>query len=219
MKNNRCSLQYVGGSVCVEFDWSPIQGQIEIVDTSDEKLIARSARVCYGHGNEEIDEDATKKLIPHLLRCEHMKPFDFAHITWFMRMPIFVERQLRVYRTATILERSLRYCDPIEKKFLDQMDAYEADLYYRYESLRAKGEPKEYARRVLPLSAFTDVMYTISVRNLLHLLAERLTKYAQVETRLYAQAMFEDLELRFPLTAKTFKELNPDLIYEGSNNG
>lgn len=214
MASKRSSIQFDENGAEITFDWSPIHGRLDRIDASEESVIVRAARVCYGNGYEDVSENKLNVLIPSLLKSRHMKPFDFAHMTWIIRTPIFVERQLRVYRTATILERSLRYCNPIEVKYYDQMSTGDALPFIRYTQLIGDGEPKEYARRVLPLSTFTEAVFSINVRNLLHLLEERLAPPAQEETRRYAQAMFKDFEKQFPYTSKTFKELHNDLIYE-----
>lgn len=193
----------------VIFNWSPIPGIVAVVDSNKmgEDAIFYAARICRGQKLFAMEDEKKKLLFKFLLTRKHLKPFDFASLTYYIKAPIFVERQLRVYRTATILERSLRACEPFEGN--------DGTLPYikEYNELIRIGEPKEIARRVLPLSAFTSFFYQMNVRNLLHLFDERLTKETQLETRLFAQLMWKEFEQKFPLIANIYKQQNEDLLF------
>lgn len=193
----------------VIFNWSPIPGIVAVVDSNNmgEDAIFYATRICRGQNLFAMEEEKKKLLLKFLLTRKHLKPFDFASVTYYIKAPIFVERQLRGYRTATILERSLRACGPFEGN--DETLPYIKE----YNELISNGEPKEIARRVLPLSAFTSFFYQMNVRNLLHLFDERLTKETQLETRLFAQLMWKEFEQKFPLVAKIYKEQNEDLLF------
>lgn len=193
----------------VIFNWSPIPGIVAVVDSNKmgEDAIFYAARICRGQKLFAMEDEKKKLLFKFLLTRKHLKPFDFASLTYYIKAPIFVERQLRVYRTATILERSLRACEPFEGN--DETLPYIKE----YNELISIGEPKEIARRVLPLSAFTSFFYQMNVRNLLHLFDERLTKETQLETRLFAQLMWKEFEQKFPLIANIYKQQNEDLLF------
>jgi len=75
-----------------------------------------------------------------------------------------------------------------------------------YKALVAQGMPKEQARGVLPTSNYTIVMMQFDLRNLVHLLQERLDSHAQKETREYAKGFFYFLEMYFPIVAAYVKE-------------
>ena len=177
-----------------------------------EWLITKAARVCRDVGDKNEEQD--KKSIRYLLKFKHMKPFDFPTITYRLVLPIYVERQIRVYRSMVALERSLRTLPPMEKSFEDKLQCpYKAALK-SYEYLVENEYPKETARAILPLGTFTTVICQFTARGALHLFEERLTKAAQTETRLYARLMWRRFQEAFPFTAEAFKELNPDLLFE-----
>jgi thymidylate synthase (FAD) len=83
-------------------------GFIRLVDYlgGDDRIVA-AARVSYGKGTKTVRED--QKLIQHLLRNEHMSPFEQVVFTFHVKMPIFVARQWVRHRTARINEISGRY--------------------------------------------------------------------------------------------------------------
>ena len=193
-----------------------MSGTVDKVYSSPEWLITMAARVCHGNEYQPPDDDKDKALIKKLLKFKHMKPFDFPTITWRVALPIYVERQFRVYRSMTALELSMRSNAPMEyvpyKNGLippPMSTALEA-----YDDMRSKGCPREVARAVLPVGSFTTIICQFTARGALHMFDERLTKEAQRETRLYAQLMFEQFEQAFPFTAEAYKELNPELLYE-----
>lgn len=140
--------------------------------------------------------------IENLIKWGHYSPFEFAGMVFIIHCPIFVARQLMRYRTASYLERSLRYCNAEETEFY-----YVGEDLYRsscnmsksvYNSLVASGVPKEKARGVLPMSTYTTFAMRIDARNLLHILEERTSMYAQAETRAYALVMLEYFQEYFP---------------------
>lgn len=75
---------------------------------SDE-LIVQAARTSYGKGTEAVRD--VKTLIRYLLRQKHTSPFEQAELTFYLRLPIFVMRQLIRHRTANVNEYSARYSE------------------------------------------------------------------------------------------------------------
>lgn len=207
-----CSFDDTGEFIC--FSWTPMNGSVDKVYSSPEYLITIAARVCHDREYKAPNDEADKKLIKNLLKHRHMKPFDFPTITWRVVLPIYVERQFRVYRSMTALERSMRSEAPIEYSYKEFLPSWQADALKNYESMKEKGYPREVARAVLPVGSFTTIICQFTCRGALHMFEERLTKEAQQETRFYAQLMFEDFEQSFPFVAEAFKELNPNLLYE-----
>ena len=209
----------------ITFNWSPIPGYAVPLQHSEEELIYLAAKICHGGTYKDNfivkypiwTEEKKRRLFMFLLKHKHMKPFDFGTITFEICCPIFVERQLRVYRTATIIERSLRSCPPMEFDYMTDpfagCEVENKEAFITYKKLIDEKEHRELARRVLPLSTFTRVLFSINVSNLLHVFEERLTEQAQLETRLYCQSMWHSFEDLFPTVASVFKELNPNLLY------
>ena len=68
------------------------------------------------------------------------------------------------------------------------------------------GVAKELARSVLPVALYTEWIWKIDLHNLLHFLTLRLDPHAQLEIRVYAQAMAEFVRQWVPLTWEAFEE-------------
>jgi thymidylate synthase (FAD) len=69
------------------------------------------------------------------------------------------------------------------------------------------GCPRELARAVLPVAAYSKMFATIDLHNLLHFLTLRCHSHAQYEIRVYAEAMLALIEPVVPVTIAAFKEL------------
>jgi thymidylate synthase (FAD) len=84
------------------------KGFVRLVDYmgSDDRVV-QSARVSYGEGTRTYREDAG--LIDYLLRHSHTSPFEQVVLTFHMKLPIFVARQMVRHRTASLNEISGRY--------------------------------------------------------------------------------------------------------------
>lgn len=83
-------------------------GFVRVVDyMGDDKAIVQAARVSYGAGTKQVNQDAG--LINYLLRHKHTTPFEMCEIKFHLKMPIFVARQWIRHRTANVNEYSARY--------------------------------------------------------------------------------------------------------------
>src|SRR5437762_7921988 len=69
--------------------------------------IVQAARVSYGEGTKQINED--RGLIRYLARHRHTTPFEMVEFKFHHVMPIFVARQWIRHRTANVNEYSARY--------------------------------------------------------------------------------------------------------------
>src|SRR6204780_1638170 len=69
--------------------------------------IVQAARVSYGAGTKQINED--RRLIRSLARHRHTTPFEMVEFKFHHVMPIFVARQWIRHRTPNVNEYSARY--------------------------------------------------------------------------------------------------------------
>src|SRR4051812_38404391 len=69
--------------------------------------IVQAARVSYGAGTKQVNED--RGLIRSLARHRHTTPFEMVEFKFHHVMPIFVARQWIRHRTANVNEYSARY--------------------------------------------------------------------------------------------------------------
>ena len=86
------------------------QGYVRYIDHLGSDLrIVESARISYKSPSKGIEQD--KKLLIYLYKNRHTSPFEQAEVTFFLRVPIFVARQLIRHRTANVNEYSARYSE------------------------------------------------------------------------------------------------------------
>jgi thymidylate synthase (FAD) len=84
------------------------QGFVRLVNyMGSDATIVQSARVSYGPGTKTLRED--RKLLEYLYKHGHTSPFEQVVVTFHMKLPIFIARQLVRHRTARINEMSGRY--------------------------------------------------------------------------------------------------------------
>lgn len=185
--------------------------------------IARYTRLCYGKFGETGNEAKTLK---NLIKKGHLTPFEMASMTFKIKAPIYVQRQIMRHRTGTFLEKSLRYTknDPeFGTKVDDYTDLFgfgivhseEKNWQRRVKNLygeNLKTEKPEDARKVLTLDTLTEFIFHMDLRNLMHFFSLRLDKHAQKETRQVAKDMFIMFVLMFPITAKAYKAKEAKLI-------
>lgn len=209
-------------------------GFVRLVDyLGDDSRIVSSARVSYS-GTKQLRGDST--LIDYLLRNDHTSPFEQVVFTFHVKMPIFVARQWSRHRTARINEISGRYSVmkeefyiPVEgeccaqsednrqgrgevlsdeeyKKARKSFEEAYKGAYESYQKLLDQGVAKEIARCVLPLGLYTEFYWQMDLHNLLHFLALRLDKHAQLEIRHYGQVIFDIVKMVCPVTLKAFEK-------------
>ena len=160
-------------------------------------------------------------------------------IKFYMRLPIFVVRQMIRHRTASINEYSMRYKQPKERFFVPSLDEVTlqstdnkqgsagpapedlatqfinhtkrtaADATAAYQAYDNDGLAKEVNRINLPLSTFTEWYWEIDLRNLLHFLSLRMESHAQRQIRDYANAM---CTLCRPLAPHTFEAFDDFML-------
>jgi len=80
-----------------------------------EYIIAKAARVSYGSDNKSPKAD--KGLIEYLVRHKHTSPLEMCNITYCLKVPIAICRQLLRHRTGKFNEFSQRYSKVPEDDF------------------------------------------------------------------------------------------------------
>jgi thymidylate synthase (FAD) len=197
--------------------------------------IVQAARVSYGQGTKQVNED--RGLLRYLARHRHSTPFEMVEFKFHHVMPIFVARQWIRHRTANVNEYSARYSvvrdrfyhpsienvrkqstvnrqggdEPIDeltaREFCDYLDKVEAS-YEDYQKLMDKGVARELARIGLPVNVYTEWYWKIDLHNLFHFLSLRMDPHAQQEIRDYANAMFALVRPIVPVAAEAFLDYN-----------
>lgn len=202
-------------------------GFVALVDTfGDDRRPAATARASFRNRKERTPEEDAK-LTDYLIRHHHNTPIEFCEALWYMKMPIFVARQLVRHRTASINEVSYRYVQAAREFYVPALDRMQrkaetnkqgsssaivdepeacASMIDRaghaafdvYEGLLRQGLAPELARTVLPCGTYTEWYWKCDLHNTLHMLGLRLDPHAQYEIRVYAEAMLSMLHPIYP---------------------
>lgn len=198
--------------------------------------VVRNARVSYNtdwRSGEDAGKD--EKLIGYLYKNKHTSPFEAMVFTFEVKAPIFVFRQWHRHRTWSYNEISARYVQldegfyvPESKQITTQSatnkqmrtdDQHPEALFIQrmindvaessfkqYRELVRIGCPRELARSVLPVAAYSRMFATVDLHNLFHFLKLRLHSHAQYEIRVYAEAILQLIERIVPRSVAAFKE-------------
>jgi len=211
------------------------KGHVRLVDVmGDDDAVVQAARVSYGVGTKTMRED--EGLIRYLTRKYHTTPSEMCEIKLHVKVPMDAWRQWIRHRTASVNEYSTRYSEAIDERqqtapgewrsqssnnkqgsgaFLDEdvgqaLTKAEAHAHASsratYSGRLGAGVAREQARKDLPLSTYTEAYWKVDLHNLLHFLRLRLDSHAQLEIRLYAEAIAEIVKAWVPVTWKAFED-------------
>jgi len=197
--------------------------------------IVRSARVSYdADWREGEDEGKDAKLIGYLMKNKHTSPFECVSFTFEVKAPIFVFRQWHRHRTWAYNEISARYTELDEGFYVPELDQITTQSasnkqmrtteqhpmaailansmrvcndasFAVYRKMIAEGCPRELARSVLPVAAYSRMFASVNLHNLFHFLRLRLHEHAQYEIRVYAEAMLKLIEPIVPVATAAFR--------------
>src|SRR3990172_624771 len=97
-------------------------GFVALVDVmGTDRTPAHTARTSFRSRKERTPENDAK-LTDYLVRHRHTTPLEFCQVLLYMKMPIFVARQLVRHRTASINEVSYRYVKAACEFFVPALD-------------------------------------------------------------------------------------------------
>lgn len=82
-----------------------------------------------------------------------------------------------------------------------------AEAFERYKLLIGMGIPRELARSVLPVAAYSRMFATVDLHNLMGFLRLRLNPHAQYEIKVYAEAMRQLAGNSCPASMRAFDEV------------
>jgi thymidylate synthase (FAD) len=213
----------------------PLNDQIssvELIRVSGSDLdIVNAARVSYGKVSKELTQ-RDEKLIKYLIEHKHTSPFEHNQLSFRIKAPIFVVRQWMRHRMNSYNEISYRYVEsalefyvPQSWRFQDKINhqgsfgSFESttaiELYKKsidqakesYLEMLKLGVCREQARAVLPVTTYTEFIFTCNLHSLLHFLNLRLAKGAQWEIQQYAKALLALSESYFPVTIGLWSSL------------
>jgi thymidylate synthase (FAD) len=171
---------------------------------------------------ERLKEE-DKKLIKYLAKHNHWTPFGHPQVTFRIKAPIFVARQLGKHQVGMVWnEVSRRYVDSEPEFFepdkwrgkADNVKQGSSDKVIRditinhqpyidgYNRLLEVGVCPEQARMVLPQSMYTEWYWTGSLASWARVCKLRLDPHTQKETRDIAELIDAEMIKLFPISWK-----------------
>jgi thymidylate synthase (FAD) len=93
--------------------------------------------------------------------------------------------------------------------FLDRSEA----LYKDYTALTNAGVSRELARMGLPVSVYTEWYWKCDLHNILRFLSLRMDKHAQLEIRIFAQAMHDLIASIVPITMEAWRDYEFEALH------
>ena len=189
--------------------------------------VADSARVSFAKKASGYSKEQNDKLINFLAREGHYAPFGHNYAKFHVKAPIFVVRQLVKHKFLRMSEVSRRYVSD-EPEFYNpnwrwkatdkkqgsgnemgvfgQSRAHAYAMYVNeqsveyYHELLDEGVCEEQARMVLPVSLFTEFIWSGSMDAFANMCNLRLKSDTQLETQYVAQQIDEQLADVFPVS-------------------
>jgi len=92
------------------------------------------------------------------------------------------------------------------KLVVADLRSHYADAETKYQRMLKDGVPKELARLVLPVARYSRMRASANLRNWLAFLTLRMDSHAQLEIRVFADAVGEQIKREFPRTWELFLE-------------
>lgn len=170
-----------------------------------------------------VPTEADEKLINYLAEHNHWSPFAHAFLSFRIKAPIFVARQLVKHQVGLAWnEVSRRYVDDEPEFYMPEVwrkraenvkqgssdeavdygtlaDYYDTCLF-QYNDLLEMGVAPEQARMVLPLSTMTEWIWSGSLMAFVRVCKLRLDPHAQKETRDVVEIIAEYVKQQFPVS-------------------
>lgn len=201
---------------------------------ADDTDPAMCARISFDNLDAERSREQDLRLYEYLIKNKHTTPIEMIEVWLEMKLPIFIARQFIRHRTACVNEVSARYATLPKEWYIpevvggkavsnkqgqeDNLDVYTQDTfkvalnnvctesYLQYKFHLSQGVAPEHARMFLHVNHYTHWVWKQDLHNLMHFLALRLDSHAQVEARVYAQAIYDLLKQYLPKSMELFDE-------------
>lgn len=197
---------------------------ISVIDKMGSDLsVVNAARVSFNKFKSKFD-DKDEKLIKYLAEHEHWSPFAHASISFRIKAPIFVARQLVKHQVGLVWnEVSRRYVDEEPEFFIPFMWRKKAENKKQgssdeevefditdfvklakelYGSMLDFDIAPEMARMILPQNMMTEWIWSGSIYAFARVCNLRNKKDAQVETREVSMQITRHLKDHFPMCYK-----------------
>jgi thymidylate synthase (FAD) len=197
---------------------------VEYMDHMGSDLtVVNAARVSFDKEHDEFDYKTDRGLIKYLAQHNHWSPFAHCSVTFRVKAPIFVARQLVKHTVGfSWNEVSRRYVDNEPEFFFpeawrsraenvkqgsgdteivfltDPAKVAAADALDTYKFMLKAGVCPEQARMVLPQNTMTEWIWTGTLYAWARMCQLRLDSHTQAETRVVAQRITDEMASLYP---------------------
>lgn len=203
--------------------YAPLSVEAILISGNDLSVV-NAARVSFSKESKELDQKDVR-LIHYLAEHEHTSPFNHAFLSFRVKAPIFVARQLVKHKFLPWNEVSRRYVDDepefympdtFRKRSEDRKQGSADEPVWGYASVKVglnevdkfalqqyneaikMGVAPEQARMFLPLNTMTEWIWSGTLGAWLNMLKLRLTNDSQKETREVANMIAAVVAEHFP---------------------
>ena len=209
---------------------------VEYMDHMGSDLtVVNAARVSFDKEHEEFDHATDRGLIKYLARHNHWSPFAHCSVTFRVKAPIFVARQLVKHTVGfSWNEVSRRYVDnepefyfpqawraradnvkqgssDTEIAFLtDPAKVLTASALATYNQMLKTGVCPEQARMVLPQNTMTEWIWTGTLYAWARMCQLRLDSHTQRETQVVAEKVATQMGELFPVSWEFLMNIEPE---------
>ncbi len=161
-----------------------INQSVELIEEIDGisilKKLEKIGRLCY-KSESKITEDSHKKFITNILKRGHEAIIEHSHITIKWITDRSISHELVRHRIANYAQESQRYVKyndiefikPVDFEFSNKDIWYLIDVEAKYKSLIKEGKAPQQARAILPNCTKTEIIFTMNLRELRHMLSLR----------------------------------------------
>lgn len=192
-------------------------GEVELITTwGTEALIGEVASVSHQSDWEAKNFAVQLQFINTLISRKHFSVFEFAGVTFKLKIPWFLWKQLTRHRHSSFCIQSSRYTELSEvfipntfrgKSSVDlaeykefQLNLWEMALQ-AYQNALDDGMLPEHAKVFLPMDAvYVEGFVSMNLRTFMHMLKLRTNASAQQEMQELAKALQQLARLEFPNT-------------------
>jgi len=200
---------------------------VELIDKmGDDHSIVNAARVSFANIASNYTDEKNARLIYYLARHGHWSPFAHAFLSFRIKAPIFVARQLAKHQVGLSWNEVSRRYVSVEpevwipdafRKSADNIKQGSSEAFvendrvvqdYRYavalalrtyNTLLSEGACAEMARAVLPQGMMTEWVWSGSLYAFHRVVEQRTTEYAQRETKEIATQISQVCMEQFPI--------------------
>lgn len=193
----------------------------------DDNTVANAARVSFHKEASNYTKEQNDKLINYLAKHKHFSPFNHAFLSFRIKAPIFVARQLVKHKFLPWNEVSRRYVDEEPEFYFPEYWRAKSEsvkqgsggelVGYRqsaeewiqeniannlelYHLMLDDGVCPEQARMVLPQNTMTEWVWSGTLGAFLDMLVLRLDPHTQKETRDVAEQVAIYVRELFPIS-------------------